>query len=112
VAISPPLHTVRSGSCARAVLAPGDLRALADVDGYPHTHVGSNLSCRGRAHAGAQMPTHEGTSCQEGVVTPESTSDYWRIWFYLLEAAGLEVQLVNARDIKNAPGRPEGRKCR
>jgi transposase len=40
-------------------------------------------------------------------VTLESTSGYWRIWFYLLEAAGLEVQLVNARDIKNAPGRPK-----
>ena len=25
-------------------------------------------------------------------VTVESTSDYWRIWFYLLEAAGLSVQ--------------------
>jgi transposase len=40
-------------------------------------------------------------------VTVESTSDYWRIWFYLLEAAGLEVQLVNAREVKNAPGRPK-----
>ena len=40
-------------------------------------------------------------------VTLESTSDYWRIWFYLLEAAGLEVQLVNARDVKAAPGRPK-----
>ncbi len=45
----------------------------------------------------------------EGIekVTLESTSDYWRIWFYLLEAAGLDVQLVNAGDIKNAPGRPK-----
>jgi transposase len=40
-------------------------------------------------------------------VTVESTSDYWRIWFYLLEAGGLDVQLVNARDVKNAPGRPK-----
>jgi len=40
-------------------------------------------------------------------VTLESTSDYWRIWFYLLEAAGLDVQLVNARDVKNVPGRPK-----
>jgi transposase len=24
-------------------------------------------------------------------VVVESTSDYWRIWFYLLEAAGLQV---------------------
>lgn len=40
-------------------------------------------------------------------VTIESTSDYWRIWFYLLEEHGLDVQLVNARDVKNAPGRPK-----
>ncbi|HMB08918.1 MAG TPA: IS110 family transposase, partial [Isosphaeraceae bacterium] len=40
-------------------------------------------------------------------VTVESTSDYWRIWFYLLEAAGLDVQLVNAREVKNVPGRPK-----
>ena len=38
-------------------------------------------------------------------VTVESTSDYWRIWYYLLESAGLSVQLVNARDVKNVPGR-------
>src|SRR6478735_4433085 len=31
----------------------------------------------------------------------------WRIWFYVLEAAGLSVQLVNARDVKNVPGRPK-----
>src|SRR3954463_4974157 len=40
-------------------------------------------------------------------VTVESTADYWRIWYYLLEAAGLDVQLVNARDVKNVPGRPK-----
>jgi transposase len=40
-------------------------------------------------------------------VTLESTSDYWRIWYYLLEAGGLDVQLVNARDVKNVPGRPK-----
>jgi len=39
------------------------------------------------------------------VVTLESTSDYWRIWFVILEAAGLKVQLVSARAVKNAPGR-------
>jgi transposase len=40
-------------------------------------------------------------------ITLESTSDYWRIWFYLLEAAGLDVQLVRAQDLKQAPGRPK-----
>ena len=28
------------------------------------------------------------------IVTLESTSDYWRIWFFVLEACGLVVQLV------------------
>ncbi len=42
---------------------------------------------------------------QVQAVTLESTSDYWRIWFVLLEAAGLRVQLVNARTVKNVPGR-------
>ena len=43
----------------------------------------------------------------EGIerVTLEATSDYWRGFFYLLEARGLSVQLVNAREVKNVPGR-------
>ena len=45
-----------------------------------------------------------------GRVSVESTSDYWRIWYYLLEAAGLQVELVNARDVKNVPGRPKSDK--
>jgi len=43
-------------------------------------------------------------------VTLESTSDYWRPFYYLLEAAGLEVQLVNAREAKGVPGRPKSDK--
>jgi transposase len=41
------------------------------------------------------------------IVTLESTSDYWRIWFFVLEAAGLAVQLVHAAQAKNLPGRPK-----
>jgi transposase len=44
-------------------------------------------------------------SRQIQIVTLESTSDYWRIWWVVLEAAGLKVQLVNARAVKNVPGR-------
>ena len=41
------------------------------------------------------------------IVTLESTSDYWRIWFFVLEAAGLAVQLVNAAQARNLPSRPK-----
>jgi len=41
------------------------------------------------------------------IVTLESTSDYWRIWFFVLEAAGLAVQLDGAAQAKNLPGRPK-----
>ncbi|MBO0817571.1 MAG: IS110 family transposase [Actinobacteria bacterium] len=40
-------------------------------------------------------------------VSMESTSDYWRIWFLVLEAAGLSVQLVNSSQARNLPGRPK-----
>jgi transposase len=52
------------------------------------TELGDHLSCQGIE-----------------VVTIESTSDYWRVWYVVLEAAGLTVQLVNARAVKNVPGR-------
>ncbi len=37
----------------------------------------------------------------------ESTSDYWRPFYYLLEAHGLTVWLVNAAQVKQVPGRPK-----
>ena len=40
-------------------------------------------------------------------VVMEATSDYWKPVFYLLEAPGFEVWLVNARDVKHLPGRPK-----
>ncbi|MEV0431560.1 IS110 family transposase [Micromonospora sp. NPDC050495] len=40
-------------------------------------------------------------------VVVEATSDYWKPPYYLLEAAGFEVWLVNARDVKHLPGRPK-----
>jgi hypothetical protein len=46
-------------------------------------------------------------------VVMEATSDYWKAPFYLLEAHGFEVWLVNARDARAPAGaahhRPAGR---
>jgi transposase len=41
------------------------------------------------------------------MVTLESTSDYWRIWFYVLEAAGVPVQLVSSSQARRLTGRPK-----
>jgi transposase len=40
-------------------------------------------------------------------VVMEATSDYWKPVFCLLEAAGFETWLVNAKDVKHLPGRPK-----
>ncbi len=42
---------------------------------------------------------------QVTLVVMEATSDYWKPFYYLLEDAGFEVMLVNARHVKNLPGR-------
>jgi transposase len=39
------------------------------------------------------------------VVAMEATSDYWRPVWWVLEQAGFELMLVNARDVHQLPGR-------
>jgi transposase len=41
------------------------------------------------------------------LVSMESTSDYWRVWYYTLEAAGLAVQLVSSSAARQLAGRPK-----
>jgi transposase len=42
---------------------------------------------------------------QVTLVVMEATGDYWKPFYYLLEDADFEVMLVNARQVKNLPGR-------
>jgi transposase len=70
-------------------------KRLQEVRTYP-TMTGSLLALADRL--GALGVTR---------VVMEATSDYWKAPFYLLEAHGFEVWLVNARDVKHLPGRPK-----
>jgi transposase len=49
----------------------------------------------------AEWLTAEGVT----VVAMEATSDYWRPVWWVLEQAGIELVLVNARDVHQLPGR-------
>src|SRR2546430_15050981 len=56
--------------------------------------------------------------CRIRTVAMQSTGVYWVAVYDILEQAGLEVYLVNARDTKNLPGRKRseerrvGKECR
>ena len=60
------------------------------------------------ATSGAILELADHLVCQ-GItrVVMEATSTYWKPSFFLLESRGLECWLVNARDVKNVPGRPK-----
>jgi Transposase len=59
-------------------------------------------------HRGALVKLGDHLRCERVTrVVLESTSDYGRPFYYLIEAAGLTVWLVNAAQAKNIPGRPK-----
>jgi len=70
-------------------------RRLQEVREYGTT-TGALLALAGQLH-------------DRGVtlVVMEATSDYWKPVFYLLEAEGFTCWLLNARHVKNVPGRPK-----
>ena len=57
----------------------------------------------------AEVAALAGRLLADGVelVVMESTSDYWRLWFCVLEAAGLRVQLVSSSQARQLAGRPK-----
>ncbi len=68
--------------------------------------VQKTFEAKATTNAIAELGDH--LACQGiELVVMEATSDYWRPFFYQLEARGLRVWLVNARDVKNVPGRPK-----
>jgi transposase len=78
----------KAGVCTRLPAAREGGRRASRVEEVPAT-AGEVLALAGRLIAdGVEL------------VVMESTSDYWRIWYYLLESAGLSVQLVNSRQAR------------
>src|SRR6478736_5220429 len=90
--------------CAGIDVAKQDAKVCIRIQGSNGRKTSSTVTTWGsmtnqilalRDHLAAQQVT---------VVIMESTSDYWRPFYYVLEA-DFEVLLVNAREVKNVPGR-------
>ncbi|WP_370355624.1 transposase [Catenulispora sp. EB89] len=72
----------------------------------PDRRVQKTFGVKAITNAIAELGDH--LACQGiELVVMEATSDYWRPFFYQLEARGLRCWLVNAREVKNVPGRPK-----
>ena len=81
--------------CVRVPPAEGRKHRTSHLQAVPATVPAIGELAAELKAAGVQM------------VSMEATSDYWRVWFVVLEEAGLAVQLVNSSQARNLPGRPK-----
>ena len=81
--------------CVRVPPAEGRKHRTSHLQAVPATVPAITELAAELKAAGVQM------------VSMEATSDYWRVWFAVLEEAGLAVQLVNSSQARNLPGRPK-----
>jgi transposase len=90
--------------CAGIDVSKRDAKVCIRIQGSGGRRMSSTVTTWGamtnqilalRDHLAAQQVT---------VVVMEATGDYWRPFYYLLET-DFEVMLVNARSVKNVPGR-------
>jgi len=83
-----------------------------------NVHAAAPCQPRGATHPGGlECPRDPRTASSNWVaawyaqgvtrVVMETTGVYWNPFFFLPEARGLECWLVNARKVKNVPGRPK-----
>jgi transposase len=81
--------------CARMPPAAGNKHRTPHLQTVPATVRAITGLAAQLLAAGVQM------------VPAEAASDYRRIWFAVLEEAGLAVQLVSSSQARNLPGRPK-----
>ena len=80
-------------ACVRVPHAQRPGRRMQELRGYAHDH-------RAAVGDGGLV-----AAWHVQRVVMESTSTYWKGVYYLLEAEGFDCWLVNAREVKNVPGR-------
>jgi hypothetical protein len=72
------------------------------VDQHFCTDLHAFRACPSRLPGKRAWPVPRGRRRSNAPPLPD-----WRIWYYVLESAGLAVQLVTASQARNLPGRPK-----
>ncbi len=106
-----PMKKSKSSKARRSPTKPNKHAAGIDVGAEVH-YVAVNpdstsepVRCFGALTADLHTLADWLVQCKVRTVAMESTGVYWIPLFQILEARGLDVCLVNARHVKNVPGR-------
>ena len=90
--------------CAGIDVSKRDAKVCVRIQGETGRKTSSTVTTWGAMTNDILALRDHLAAAQVTVVVMEATSNYWRPFYYLLEA-DFEVMLVNARDVKNVPGR-------
>ena len=92
------------GRCAGMDISKKDAKVCVRIQGGTHRKTSSIVTTWGAMTSQILALRDHLVEQKVTVVVMESTSNYWRPFYYLLEQ-DFEVVLVNARDARNVPGR-------
>jgi transposase len=90
--------------CAGIDVSKKDAKVCVRIQGDTGRKTSSTVTTWGAMTSQILALKDHLLGAQVTVVVMESTSDYWRPFYYLLES-DFQVMLVNAREVRNVPGR-------
>ncbi len=91
--------------CAGLDVSMRDAKVCVRVAGSGRAAARSTVTTWGAVTTQVLALREHLIAAQVTLVVMEATGDYWKPFYYLLEDAPFEVMLVNARHVKNLPGR-------
>jgi transposase len=91
--------------CAGVDISKRDAKVCIRIAGAGRTKAKSTVTTWGAVTNQVLALRDHLVAEQVTLVVMEATSDYWKPFYYLLEDGPFEVMLVNARHVKNLPGR-------
>ena len=91
--------------CAGLDVSKRDAKVCVRVSGEGRSRATSTVTTWGSMTNQVLAMREHLLAEQVTLVVMEATGDYWKPFYYLLEDAPFELELVNARQVKNLPGR-------